>query len=155
MITIVPHTALPAPSEETLQRLQKNHRLILPPEYLVFLGSRTAPSQLRRSCTFPAIQRWSSDSWELSTATQRFRWVNTMLASRKASAASELAAVSGNNSELVLSWPLRVFFPLNREQLDLEDQRGVGPNFAARGSRPVSQIGRHKNLPLRPHRHQL
>jgi hypothetical protein len=37
MITIMPHTPLPAPAQETLQKFQKSHRLTLPPEYLAFL----------------------------------------------------------------------------------------------------------------------
>src|SRR5208282_6365463 len=44
---------------------------------------------------------------------------------------------------------------LNRDQLDFEDESGVGTDVRPCAVGAVSKIGRNEKLPLRPHGHEL
>ena len=41
---------------------------------------------------------------------------------------------------------------LNREQLDLKNERGIGPDVSAGSARPIGRVRGNEELPLRPHR---
>src|ERR1700737_1606553 len=46
-------------------------------------------------------------------------------------------------------------FGLNREQLDFEDQGGVGADFGAGAARSIGKVSRNEKLPLGAYGHEL
>src|ERR1019366_8288927 len=46
-------------------------------------------------------------------------------------------------------------FALDRKQVDLKDEGGVGPNVGARAALAIGKLGGNKELPLRSYGHEL